>query len=77
MIPLIVVLCIIGVVMLLSKFLPDILRAIPAVIGLIILAILIGGIVLIIYIIYYDSTIDSIWIKYKKKYYGKISRNSS
>ena len=50
MIPLIVVLCIIGVVMLLSKFLPDILRAIPAVIGLIILAILIGGLVLIIYL---------------------------
>ena len=48
MIPLIVVLCIIGVVMLLSKLLPDILRAIPAVIGLIILAILIGGVVLII-----------------------------
>ena len=48
MIPLIVVLCIIGVVMLLSKFLPDILKAIPAVIGLIILAILIGIVVLII-----------------------------
>ena len=50
MIPLIVVPCIIGVVMLLSKFLPDIFRAIPAVIGLIILAILIGGIVLIIFL---------------------------
>lgn len=50
MAPLIVVLCIIGVVMLLSKFLPDILRAIPAVIGLIILAILIGGIISIIWL---------------------------
>ena len=45
---LLVVLCIIGVVMLLSKFLPDILKAIPAVIGLIILAILIGGIMVVI-----------------------------
>ena len=50
MIPLVVVLCIIGVVMLLSKFLPDILRAIPAVIGLIILAILIGIVAFIIYL---------------------------
>ena len=50
MIPLLVVLCIIGVVMLLSKLLPDILRAIPAVIGLIILAILIGSVALIIYL---------------------------
>jgi len=48
MVYLVAVLCIIGIVMLLSKFLPDILRAIPAVIGLIILAILIGGVVLII-----------------------------
>ena len=50
MVPLIVVLCIIGVVMLLSKFMPDILRAIPAVIGLIILAVLIGGIILVIWL---------------------------
>ena len=50
MIALVVVLCIIGVVMLLSKFLPDILRAIPAVIGLIILAILIGIVAFIIYL---------------------------
>jgi len=49
MVPLIVVLCIIGVVMLLSKFMPDILRAIPAVIGLIILAVLIGGIIFVIW----------------------------
>ena len=48
MIWLVVVLCIIGIVMLLSKFLPDILKAIPALIGLIILAVLIGGIVLIV-----------------------------
>ena len=48
MMPLVAVLCIIGVVMLLSTFLPDILRAIPAVLGLIILAILIGGVVLVI-----------------------------
>ena len=48
MIPLIIVLCVIGAVTLLSKFLPDILKSIPAVIGLIILAILIGGIVLAI-----------------------------
>ncbi|MBP1578041.1 MAG: hypothetical protein J6C75_06130 [Oscillospiraceae bacterium] len=48
MMPLAVVLCIIGVVMLLSKFMPDILRAIPAVMGLIILAILIGGIIFVI-----------------------------
>lgn len=48
MMPLVVVLCIIGVVVLLSKFLPDILKAIPAVIGLIILAILIGSIVFVI-----------------------------
>ena len=51
MIPLVVVLCIIGVVMLLSKFLPDILRAIPAVIGLIILATLIGSVAFIIYLL--------------------------
>ena len=51
MIPLVVVLCIIGVVMLLSKFLPDILRAIPAVIGLIILATLIGSAAFIIYLL--------------------------
>ena len=44
------VLCIIGIVMLLSKFLPDILKAIPAVIGLIILAILIGSIGFIIFL---------------------------
>ena len=50
MMPLVIVLCVIGAVMLLSKFMPDILRAIPAVIGLIILAILIGGIVLVIYL---------------------------
>ena len=48
MIPLIVVLCIIGVVMLLSKFLPDILKSIPAVIGLIILAILIGSVLFVV-----------------------------
>ena len=47
---LLVVLCIIGVVMLLSKFLPDILKAIPAVIGLIILAILICGILAVIWL---------------------------
>ena len=51
MIPLVVVLCIIGVVMLLSKFLPDILRAIPAVIGLVILATLIGSAAFIIYLL--------------------------
>ena len=45
MMALVVVLCIIGAVMILSKFLPNILAAIPAVIGLIILAILIGGVV--------------------------------
>ena len=50
MVPLFVVLCIIGVVTLLSKLLPDILRAIPAVIGLIILAILIGGIMFVIWL---------------------------
>lgn len=50
MIPLLVVLGIIGVVMLLSKFLPDIFRAIPAFIGLIILAILIGSVAFIIYL---------------------------
>ena len=50
MMPLVIVLCVIGAVMLLSKFMPDILRAIPAVIGLIILAILIGGIVFVIYL---------------------------
>jgi len=49
MVPLIVVLCIIGVVMLLSKFMPDILRAIPAVIGLILLAALIGGTISVIW----------------------------
>lgn len=48
MMTLVVVLCIIGIVMLLSKFMPDILRSIPAVIGLIILAIIIGGVVFII-----------------------------
>ena len=48
MIPLIVVLCVIGVVMLLSKFLPDIFASIFSVIGLIILAILIGGIIFVI-----------------------------
>ena len=48
MIYLAVVLCIIGAVVLLSKFLPDILRAIPAFIGLIILAILFGSVVFII-----------------------------
>ena len=42
--PLIVVLCIIGVVMLLAKFLPDIFESILSVIGLVILAALIGGI---------------------------------
>ena len=51
MVPLIVVLCIIGVVMLLSKFMPDILKSIPAVIGLIILAILLCGVVFIIEIL--------------------------
>ena len=50
MMPLVIVLCIVGAVMLLSKFLPDILRAIPAVIGLIILAILISSIVFIVYL---------------------------
>ena len=45
---LVVVLCIIGVVMLLSKFLPDIFAAIFSVIGLIILAILVGVVVLVI-----------------------------
>lgn len=50
MVPLIVVFCIIGVVMLLSKFLPDILRAIPAIIGLLILAILIGGFISIVWL---------------------------
>lgn len=45
-----IVLCVIGAVMLLSKFLPDILRAIPAVIGLIILALLIGGVIFIVYL---------------------------
>lgn len=51
MIYFVVFLCIIGGIMLLSKFLPDILRAIPALLGLIILAIIIGGIALVIYLI--------------------------
>ena len=51
MVPLLVVLCIIGVVMLLSKLLPYIIRAIPAAIGLIVLAILIGFFVFIISVI--------------------------
>lgn len=51
MVPLLVVLCIIGVVMLLSKLLPHIIRAIPAAIGLIVLAILIGFFVFIISVI--------------------------
>ena len=51
MIPLLVVLCIIGISIPLSRFLPDILRAIPAVIGLIILTILIGCLAFIISVI--------------------------
>ena len=46
MMPLFIVLCVIGAAILLSKYMPDILRAIPADIGLIVLGILIGGIVL-------------------------------
>ena len=44
---LLIVLCVIGAVMLLSKFLPDIFASIFSVIGLIILAILIGAVVLV------------------------------
>ena len=51
MIPLFVVLCIIGIIMLLSRFMPYILRAIPAAIGLIILAILFGCFAFIISVI--------------------------
>ena len=51
MISLLVVLCIIGIIMLLSRFLPYILRAIPAAIGLIVLTILIGFFIFIIFVI--------------------------
>ena len=47
MMPLVIVLCIIGAIMLLSKFLPDIFASILSVVGLIILAILVGGVVLV------------------------------
>ncbi len=45
---LVIVLVIIGAIVLLSKFLPNIIASIPAVIGLIILAILIGGVALFV-----------------------------
>ena len=48
MMALVIVLCVIGAVMLLSKFLPDIFKSILSVIGLVILAVLIGAVVLVV-----------------------------
>ncbi len=48
MAPLIVLLCIIGVIALLSKFLPNIIASIPAFIGLITLILLIGGVLFVL-----------------------------
>ena len=45
---LLIVLCVIGAIMLLSKFLPEIFESIFSVIGLIILAILIGAVILVV-----------------------------
>lgn len=48
MVALVVILCVIGVIALLSKFLPNILASIPAVIGLILLVLIVGGVILIL-----------------------------
>lgn len=45
---LVIVLCVIGIVCLLSAFLPKIIKSIPAIIGLVVLFILIAGVVFII-----------------------------
>ena len=44
MIPIVILLATIGAIILLSKFLPNIIASIPAVIGLVILALIIGGV---------------------------------
>ena len=50
MIALVVVLVCVAVIVLLSKFMPDIIRSIPALIGLIVIVCIVGGVALFIWI---------------------------